>query len=258
MPRKRKLMLGLVFGRLTVVGDAPTGNSGHHMCRCVCVCGSEIITQATNLRNGNTKSCGCLKIGSGRRERDIIDESKKVMIYRIINTVTGKSYIGQTSVSIDRRMKHHVHMAMAGNKNGCRLLHNSIRKHGWPVFTVHIVCVAPTRGYANFLEEQLINAYGTISPDGYNLKSGGKASAHHAETKLKIHQANLGRQNMLGHRHTPETLAKMRASALRRISEGRGNLGPETEANRLAVIRTPRILREQWRPSWLLDLMSNG
>ena len=35
------------------------------MWRCKCDCGKEVIVQSSNLINGNTKSCGCLKESAG-------------------------------------------------------------------------------------------------------------------------------------------------------------------------------------------------
>ena len=53
-----KDITGQKFGRLTVVKRAGTkDNQAMWLCRCDC--GNEIIVQGGNLRNGNTKSCGC-------------------------------------------------------------------------------------------------------------------------------------------------------------------------------------------------------
>ena len=52
------------FGRLTVieyggVRVTPCG-AKRHMWRCLCDCGKEKIVEAGHLKNGHTKSCGCL------------------------------------------------------------------------------------------------------------------------------------------------------------------------------------------------------
>lgn len=52
---------GLVFGRLTVIEQAP-----HHngrvcwYCECSCAPGSRLTVKSNYLKNGDTKSCGCL------------------------------------------------------------------------------------------------------------------------------------------------------------------------------------------------------
>ena len=56
---------GTRFGKLIVIGDAPSyiKPDGRHeaMSRCLCDCGTIIPIRAWVLRNGHTKSCGCLK-----------------------------------------------------------------------------------------------------------------------------------------------------------------------------------------------------
>lgn len=51
---------GNKYGRLTVISPAPTGN-GCARWVCACACGNEIVALATNLRKGNTSSCGCYR-----------------------------------------------------------------------------------------------------------------------------------------------------------------------------------------------------
>lgn len=51
---------GSRYGRLTVVGEAPTKN-GKSMYRCRCDCGNELVAGGYDLRSGNTRSCGCLQ-----------------------------------------------------------------------------------------------------------------------------------------------------------------------------------------------------
>lgn len=45
-----------VFGKLTVKNW-----EGNGKWRCLCECGTEVLVQTDNLKNGNTKSCGCLQ-----------------------------------------------------------------------------------------------------------------------------------------------------------------------------------------------------
>lgn len=53
-------MIGKSFGRLTVISRAENDKNGTARWLCRCECGNEITTWGTCLRNGNTKSCGCL------------------------------------------------------------------------------------------------------------------------------------------------------------------------------------------------------
>jgi hypothetical protein len=51
---------GLKFDRLTVVERAGFAPSGAITWRCRCECGGEITVLGQNIKNGSTKSCGCL------------------------------------------------------------------------------------------------------------------------------------------------------------------------------------------------------
>lgn len=71
-------LTGRRFGRLVVVGRAPdhkraNGQSrAHWLCRCTCPRGSLKEIEASALRSGSRKSCGCLHEGSPMLDR-IID-----------------------------------------------------------------------------------------------------------------------------------------------------------------------------------------
>lgn len=53
-------LIGQKFGRLTVVEFAGVKKNGARW-KCVCDCGLTTIATGSNLRKGNTKSCGCLR-----------------------------------------------------------------------------------------------------------------------------------------------------------------------------------------------------
>jgi hypothetical protein len=61
--RKAEDMAGRVFGRLTAVSLAKsrTGKGGARW-NCVCSCGKSADVRADSLREGKTKSCGCLAV----------------------------------------------------------------------------------------------------------------------------------------------------------------------------------------------------
>ena len=54
-------LVGNRYGKLLVVERVENNRFGHVCYRCKCDCGGETIIDATNLRNGNTSSCGCIK-----------------------------------------------------------------------------------------------------------------------------------------------------------------------------------------------------
>ena len=53
--------LGNRYGKLTVIGEGPIEKYGAKTWLCKCDCGGIIFVKGSNLRNGGTTSCGCLK-----------------------------------------------------------------------------------------------------------------------------------------------------------------------------------------------------
>lgn len=49
------------FGKLIVIENIFRDNATTQ-CKCLCDCGNEIIVEASKLKQGQTKSCGCYKI----------------------------------------------------------------------------------------------------------------------------------------------------------------------------------------------------
>lgn len=62
MPRPWKDLTGKRFGRLITLEPANIPGKGRAWWHCKCDCGNSCTTEAAWLRNGNKKSCGCLRI----------------------------------------------------------------------------------------------------------------------------------------------------------------------------------------------------
>lgn len=54
-------LTGQRFGRLTVINRAGINSYGKPTWNCLCDCGNYVVINAHELRNGDTKSCGCFK-----------------------------------------------------------------------------------------------------------------------------------------------------------------------------------------------------
>ena len=54
-------LVGKRFGKLVVLERVENNRFGHICYKCKCDCGGMTIVDASNLRNGNTMSCGCIK-----------------------------------------------------------------------------------------------------------------------------------------------------------------------------------------------------
>lgn len=57
--------IGKTFHALTVIDQALHKSFKAHF-RCRCVCGIIVIVDACNLRDGHSKSCGCLRVITGK------------------------------------------------------------------------------------------------------------------------------------------------------------------------------------------------
>ena len=97
-------------------------------------------------------------------------------IYRALNKITNKSYIGFTSSSISQRKNGHRHMAftkMRKNK-----FYSALREYGWENFEWNILyqskeeCDQNVSHTLNVMENYFIQEYNSLN-DGYNTNPGG-------------------------------------------------------------------------------------
>jgi hypothetical protein len=64
-------LVGKKFGNLTVLGESKTKNAnGKYLWNCLCDCGNTTKIAMSLFKNGNTKSCGCLKINNLKGENN--------------------------------------------------------------------------------------------------------------------------------------------------------------------------------------------
>jgi hypothetical protein len=92
-------------------------------------------------------------------------------LYRLTSP-SGKSYIGITTKTTERRWSKHVEHALGRRDAG--YLYNALRKHGADSFTVETLVVADDTGYLRDLEKRAIVALGTRYPFCYNVAGGGE------------------------------------------------------------------------------------
>lgn len=87
---KLQVPVGSIYGKLTVIGDAPSRNwKTYWLCRCSC--GSIKEIRSNGLRSGNTKSCGCLSEEIRHKRRFIITETDK-RLARIRTNMISRCY----------------------------------------------------------------------------------------------------------------------------------------------------------------------
>lgn len=114
-----------------------------------------------------------------------------MLVYKIINKINGHAYIGVTQSTMAKRWRAHIDFAKNIRRDG--YLQRAIRKYGEDVFSVVVLTTAVDAREARAIERGLIAQYGTMAPSGYNMTTGGEME--------------------VGHKHSPETRAKLSAIA---------------------------------------------
>ena len=106
------------------------------------------------------------------------------IIYCYKNLVTGKCYIGQT-VDLKKRIRTHKSLAY-GSSSSCTAFYNAIKKYGYDSFEFSILAdgIAPG-SELDARESEYISLLNTVSPNGYNLRSGGGARHYISEESRK-------------------------------------------------------------------------
>lgn len=95
-----------------------------------------------------------------------MENDKIYTIYKILNEINGKIYIGFTK-SFERRMKQH-----AASKIG--KFHNAVIKYGWESFTKEIIYQSKDKDHCLQMEIYFIKEYNSIE-NGYNILEGGQS-----------------------------------------------------------------------------------
>jgi len=89
-----------------------------------------------------------------------------MIIYRAINKINGKMYIGQTIQSLRKRKSGHRYEAKNGMK---RLFCEAVRKYGIKGFNWEILEECKTKDILDKREKHYIEEYGSLAPNGYNM-----------------------------------------------------------------------------------------
>jgi group I intron endonuclease len=107
------------------------------------------------------------------------------VIYILENKTNSKCYIGQTIKSFKHRINQHQHSNTYIGK--------ALRKYGIDNFKQILIEDIPEEKLDE-LEREYIQKYNSLSPNGYNLETGGNRLKHLSEeTKKKCGEKNIGR-----------------------------------------------------------------
>lgn len=119
--------------------------------------------------------------------------STPVAVYKIVNALNGRMYIGQ-SINPTYRAKRHF-----WKNSGCVKLQNAVEKYGRDNFVFSVLCWCKDKADANEVEETLIEL-GDTRLNGYNITPGGFGTG-------------AGENNpFFGKTHSPELKARLSAN----------------------------------------------
>lgn len=141
-----------------------------------------------------------------------MSEASRRTFYIYCHTApNGKRYIGQTCQEPKRRWSE------GRGYRGQEHFKRAIDKYGWDNFEHVILCSVSSKEDADFLEQWFIEKWDTFNPEhGYNHTKGGGGSLGHKlspEVIAKLRQANMGRELSGDHRKKiSDTLKRRYAS----------------------------------------------
>lgn len=143
-----------------------------------------------------------------------------MIIYRVINNINNKCYIGQTIKTLKNRKSIHLYRFNSGSK---LCFYNALRKYGWNNFQWEILCECNSKDELDEMEFHYIKQYDSYNKGGYNMTWGGDKGTygykHTDEAKQKISKIHKGKKGtMLGKKHTAETKRKISEKKKGKIS----------------------------------------
>lgn len=94
-----------------------------------------------------------------------------MLIYRVVNKINGKSYIGKTEKSLAKRREWHLASVRQNSKFA---FHRALAKYGFESFEWQVIDTADSLSALNAKERQNIALYESFGPNGYNMTAGGE------------------------------------------------------------------------------------
>lgn len=109
------------------------------------------------------------------------------IIYKVVNKLNGKVYIGQTRRELKVRWKEHW-----TNSTKYGILYRAVKKYTKKNFIVEELCTCFNEEELNKQEKYFVDLYNSIVPNGYNLTDGGNNFAISEKTRQKMSISHIG------------------------------------------------------------------
>ncbi len=119
----------------------------------------------------------------------LVKWSKPGVIYCAKNKINGKCYVGQTTHTVNVRIGTHKRDSRKGSD--CAF-HRAIRKYGIENFDIKILCHCVNKIELDFAERLWIKTINSLSPNGYNMTTGGDSPSFTEEGRIKLSKALKG------------------------------------------------------------------
>lgn len=168
-----------------------------------------------------------------------------MLIYKITNDINSKLYIGQTTKTLEERIKSHRNSFVSGKDTH---LYRAMRKYGWEKFHFHIIVEVDDQETLNELEAFYISKYDTIR-NGYNMARGGSINIMYSDVIRQKHDDVM---------RSPEVRNKI-SKSMKRSYALRGGQTPEHRAhlskNKKALYASEKgeLVRQKFRKSFKLS-----
>lgn len=176
-----------------------------------------------------------------------------MVVYKLTNKLNGKCYIGQTISTLEKRWKKHC------ASHGISAISLAINKYGSDAFSRQIIHTYDNLETLNHAEEYFIDFYNSLSPNGYNLHTGGLNHRPSDETRLKQSISHKGKDHAgtfkKGVPHSEDMKLKLSAAKKGKIPWNKGLKGkqkawnkglPQTESAKLRFKETLRSKQGGW------------
>lgn len=131
-----------------------------------------------------------------------------MIVYKVVNKINGKCYIGKTTQDFEKYKKRHIRLAFKSRERN-RPFYSAIRKYGPENFEWSILCKCKTKKELNKKEKDYIQEYESYG-SGYNVTSGGDGGGGKYKRTDEIkHKISL---SLLGNKRSQESLDKQSQS----------------------------------------------
>ena len=168
-------------------------------------------------------------------------------IYLIENLINGKKYVGQTiQDDIYKRWNKHkqINKRFVGT-----CLFNAYKKYGIENFKYKIICICFDED-TNKYEEEYINKYQTLYPNGYNMIEGGKSRKFTPILKQIISEKLRGENHpMFGKHLKEETKQKLREKNIGINNVNYGKKLTEEQKQHLSILAKDRHKNNKYMQS---------